>query len=269
MFGYLKINKTSPEKIRNYYKYSYCSLCKALATNYGFIGRCSLSFDVTLFSLFVVSPETFEKFAKIHCLNKKTGTEKLSIYSKLSSLNLFLLREKIKDNIIDEKSFKYKCINLLFKRKIKKAELNEPELSHVIEKAFDEYYIKEKDACSINEVAAFFGEAMIKIGSFFGISDNLLTNLFEISKWVYLIDAIDDFEKDVKNNQFNLFKTLIYEDYCSDQKIEVFKKKYLEVYNPRFELFNKGRINELAILEIAKRSIPETTFKIIKKKRYV
>lgn len=75
MFGYLRIEKSAPKDVRSYFKYAYCSLCKALQKGYGFIGRLFLSYDVTVLAIAIKDTAFYEDYPKIHCVAKKTKSQ--------------------------------------------------------------------------------------------------------------------------------------------------------------------------------------------------
>ena len=52
---------------------------------------------------------------------------------------------------------------------------------------------------------------------------NLYTLCFNLGKWIYFIDAYDDYDKDTKKGKFNLLKTIFEEDH-SEKKIKAHKK---------------------------------------------
>ncbi|OON92480.1 MAG: hypothetical protein ATN32_09640 [Candidatus Epulonipiscium fishelsonii] len=58
---------------------------------------------------------------------------------------------------------------------------------------------------------------------------------YVLGKWIYIIDALDDFPKDVKNNNFNPFYTLYYNPQLSvHENFEYMKNK------AEFTLLNCG-----------------------------
>ena len=209
MFGYLKIDKKSPKKVKHYFKYSYCSLCKALGEYYGLFGRCIISYDVTIFTLFVIEPELYKDYKKICCIRGKTCTQNEVIFRKLASLNILLFEEKLIDCINDNGKFKYRLLYFLFKKIFKKAQKNDPDLLELVHLSFRKFYKYESTETGIIEIANRFANVLADIGYFFNFNKEKINILCEISKWVYFIDAVDDLEKDIKNSEFNALKKIM------------------------------------------------------------
>lgn len=266
MFGYLNISKRSPEKVKQYFKYSYCSLCKALDEHYGPFGRCLISYDVTVFALFVVDPELHKDYKKIHCIRGKTYTQKSEIFRSLASLNILLFREKLIDCINDSGKFRYKFLYFIYKRLFKKTQKNDPALSKLIHLKFAEFYKNETEELNIMEISNRFSDVITEIGFFYKLNKEKNDILGEIAKWVYFIDAVDDLEKDIKNSEFNALKKMINNN---EDDFKVFIDLYKLLYKPDFEKLDLKKIDELTIFHLVKHSIPDTTFKIMRRKLYV
>lgn len=264
MFGYLKIDKKSPEKVKEYFKYSYCSLCKVLNENYGLLGRCIISYDITVLSLFLIDPHIYENFDKIHCIRGKTSTQKNALLRQLSTLNILLFKEKLLDSIKDTGKIQYKILFFLFKKIFEKAQKYDPLLAELTHSLFGEFYKNEANTRDIFSISSVFADIMMKIGCYFNLDKSSNVFLGEISKWVYFIDAVDDLEKDIENDEFNVFK----KNKLDDNNISTFIEIYKRIYNPDFNRLNLKNINELTLYHLTKHSIPETTFKIFRGKLY-
>ena len=71
----------------------------------------------------------------------------------------------------------------------------------------DELSEKEKEKCdSIDTVADIFGKILSEIASFGleGMNKRIAENIgMHLGRWIYVIDACDDFSKDEKDNSYN------------------------------------------------------------------
>ncbi|MGL4772390.1 MAG: DUF5685 family protein, partial [Clostridium sp.] len=87
----------------------------------------------------------------------------------------------------------------------------------------NELYIleKEKNFCCLDEICHPFSEIVGSILKYYPmeiIDDNeekreILYSLgYSLGKWIYLIDALDDLEEDMKNNKFNPINHLFNEE---------------------------------------------------------
>ena len=101
-------------------------------------------------------------------------------------------------------------------------------------------------------------------------TDNTKGLFYAIGKWIYLIDALDDYDKDIKKNSFNV----LYNAYgCAN-----FETLILEHKNDIFFIFS-GIFSQIAenfknietkynvdlVVNVLTRGIPVTTNKIISK----
>ena len=220
MFGYIRAYK--PElKVKEYetYKAVYCSLCKRLGKNYGVLSRFTLSYDFTFLALLNMSLN-----GKVPCYEKKRcafNPAKKCVYCKEkadfempSAIAMIMLYYKLLDNIADEKGFKKlgaMMIKPLFKRAYKKAKQKYPD----IEKCVNEFCVNqnalEKAECTeIDRAADPTALALGKIFEFCSSDESqkrVLNRLgYCVGRYIYLLDAACDFEKDIKQGSYNVLK---------------------------------------------------------------
>jgi len=99
---------------------------------------------------------------------------------------------------------------LFLKRMKKNAKKYYPELDGLVKTSLLKLSELEKNKCkSIDETASCFAELMKNIASF-GLKDNENIKIAEIigwhlGRWLYIIDALDDFDKDLKRKEYNPF----------------------------------------------------------------
>ena len=218
MFGYVRIDK--PEmKVKEYeaYRGLYCSLCKAMGRYFGVLSRLTLSYDVTFLllvrlSFLGISP-SFEQgrcpFNPTKRCNYCCNGENELKYTASVSMMMFYF--KVKDNISDGSFFKSLMMYLLLpwaKSKYKKAKRFYPEVAEIIEECMLRQAGNEKEKTSVTDKAAHeSADALGKIVAF-GFDDekgSLHRFGYGIGKWVYLMDAADDIEKDLKTKCYNVF----------------------------------------------------------------
>ena len=219
MFGYIKPYK--PElKIKDFeiYKGVYCGLCKKLAKSYGPFARMTLSYDFTFLAMIKLAvADECKGFTKQACvynpLRKKLCLNPCDDMTFVSTLAMIMLYYKIKDNCIDSKGIKKigsYSLKLLFTPSYKKAAKLEPYMNEQIGKAMSEQDMLEKENCdSIDKAADPTARALGTIFESLSESETqkmVLSRLgFLIGRWVYLIDALDDLESDVKKSNYNPF----------------------------------------------------------------
>jgi hypothetical protein len=218
MFGYIKTDK--PEmKIKEYeaYRGLYCSLCKAMGKHFGVLSRLTLSYDITFLLLTRLSFTcTLPRFDSGRCpfnptkkCNYCCNCDEELRYAAAVSMMMFY--HKLRDNISDGNIFKRLLMYLILPWavvKYKKAKKMYPEIAGIIERLMKAQSDTEKRNSAITDEAAHnSAEALGKITAY-NIDDekgNIYRFGYGIGKWVYLTDAFDDIEKDLKDSSYNVF----------------------------------------------------------------
>lgn len=218
MFGYVKTDK--PEmKIKEYeaYRGLYCSLCKAMGKHFGLLSRLTLSYDITFLLLSRLSfSGTLPSFESGRCPFNPTkkcsycrNTDQELRYAAAVSVMLFY--HKVRDNISDGSVLKKILMYLLLpwaSLKYKKAKKLYPGIAQIIEESMQRQAQTEGKGSSITDEAAHCSaEALGRITAY-NMSDpegNIYRFGYGIGKWVYLTDAFDDIEKDIKSGSYNVF----------------------------------------------------------------
>lgn len=211
MFGYVTVHK--PElKIKDYAKYSsyYCGLCRTLRKEYGVMGQITLTYDMTfaiilLTSLYETDTKSFKKSCIAHPIVKRDMLENEWVRYG-ADMNVLLAYYHLEDDWRDEKSIKGIAGVQLLKGKVKKIEALYPRQSSVIKEKLKELGEHEKNNNkNIDIVAGCFGDLM---GELFVCRkdhwESILRRIgFYLGKFIYIMDAFDDIEKDIKKQNYN------------------------------------------------------------------
>lgn len=213
MFGYLTTDFPNLYvKDVVLYKAAYCGLCKSIGRTCGTKGRFLLNYDLTFLSVFIhnVLGEDFEikkQRCILHTIIKRPVAIPDDISMRVAALNVILAYYKLSDNVIDEGKGRLK--RSFFRRAYKKAKKAEPILDNIVKKHYDDLRTLEKSASdSVDFVADPFGTMMKEITAELikdKFTDNIGELTYNLGKWIYLIDALDDFDKDKKSGSFNVF----------------------------------------------------------------
>lgn len=216
MFGYVLFNK--PEmKFREYdeYRSYYCGLCRTLKTQHGCSSQAIVNYDMTFLILLLsglYDNETNFSMSRciMHPLKKQNFAQ--NIYSEYAAdMSLLLAYYKAIDDWKDEKklySFLWMKLN---KKKAMKIEKKYPHKAEVLKKSLDQISECEKrNETDCELVAKYFGNAY---GEIFAMNDDEWSEQlhkvgFFLGKFIYLMDAYDDIEKDIKKNNYNPFKNI-------------------------------------------------------------
>lgn len=213
MFGYVVVNK--PElKIKDFdtYRAYYCGLCKALKERAGARGQMSLSYDMTFLAVLLsllYEPEETEGLSRciVHPVTKHR-MKKNAMIDYVADMNLLLTRYKCKDDFWDEKNVVKACYGTMLNGPVKKIQDTYERQTKQIEKYLAELAALEKECnYDIDKLSGCFGHLLEEI--FVVKQDEWEPYLrkigFYIGKFVYVIDAYDDLEKDKKKGCFNPF----------------------------------------------------------------
>lgn len=217
MLGYVKVNKDEL-RLREYnvYKSYYCGLCKTLKSEYGYFSRFVLNYD-SVFLALLLSSVTNDDYDLKNEICIAHPTKKTPIMVKNKSLTysaavmVILVLLKLEDDIRDEKSLKALIVYLLLtnaKRKVKK---NYRTLFKNCRDTINKLSDLEKNNCGdIDKLSDVFANLLKLLFAPDFITENsqkrILSHIgYMLGRFIYIIDAYEDMEKDEKKKNFNPF----------------------------------------------------------------
>ncbi len=231
MIGYIKTFK--PElKVKDLTTYEayYCGICKSLKKRYGLFKNMTLNFDCVFISLILDALNDTHPTSQSFRCAYNPGKKKVRVVNDAtnftSDVNIYLTYKKLKDDVKDEHKFISFIGTILLKRSGRKAGKRLGKLATKIDESLNELYKLEDESCSDSDkIANYYGKVVGDIcKEQFKVNQNLIKISYHIGynigKWVYLIDAYDDLEKDVKNNSYNPY---LKEYHYTNQDINEFK----------------------------------------------
>ena len=243
MFGYLKPDLPYLYiKDDTLYKAVYCGLCKSIGRECGQRARLALTYDVAFFSALVHNLAGEDVKIKsercvAHWIKRRPVAQKDDLGDFSAYLNAVLAYYKLKDDVADENKGGLKCDSpdMVAEPFAKMLE----ELSSVA--------LKDKSSAASKKLFDYVG------------------------KWIYLVDALDDYDKDVKKGNYN---PLYYAFGQVKTVTEVVKNHGSDLNFVFSELFSglkdglngcKFYFNHDLIDNVITRGIPSATVKILKK----
>lgn len=235
MFGYIIINK--PElKFREFdvYREYYCGLCRKLKEKYGALGQITLSYDMTFLIMLLTGlyePATSHNICKClahpfekhpYCTNRYTDY--------IADMNLLLTYYKCMDDWQDEKKLSRRSYAGLIQKKIKEINLKYPEKGRCVAENLQKITeCEQKKETDIDLVSGYFGEIMAELMIY--EKDMWETDLrsigFFLGKFIYLMDAYEDMEKDEKKQNYNPFRYYLEKNPLSPEELEAFCEQTL------------------------------------------
>lgn len=215
MFGYITVNKNEL-KIKDYKKYQtyYCGVCRGLADNYGLTGRMTLTYDMAFLALLLSSLyEDGTKPVKRRCIPHPVSKheEIRNEYTDYAAaVNVMLSYYKMKDDWEDDESVRGAAFAALLRRAYRKASRRYPRQARAISRYIKKQHKCEKSGESSVDVAANPTGEML--ASIFNMKNDMwqydLKRMgFFLGKFIYIMDAFDDLEKDIRHGNYNALKS--------------------------------------------------------------
>ena len=283
MFGYVKVNN-SELKVKEYefYRGTYCGLCRSMGKCTGQCSRMTLNYDFVFLALVRMALDTpkihFEqKRCLAHPFKKRNSMVRNAALDYCSATSAILNYQKVKDDISDEKGFKKLRARLVLPfvaHARKKAIKKNPSLKEldaaVAQKLSELSAIEKSDRVSVDEPANCFGELLGQIMAF-GFDGSDARVAFEFGKsigaWIYIADALDDMKDDFKKGRYNPFIRLYDGNLPSEEQLTSIYyaiKNRLYSAEAAFDLFDAddGAIKNI-IQNVIYLGIPERTESII------
>lgn len=217
MFGYIKPFTPRLEMWEyEVYNSAYCGLCKCLGDRYGFAAKCLLSYDLAFLTLLHSAVNRKEiNICRCHCMihpiKKKNCCKLCKAVRDCSDFLVLLTYHKLLDDLQDEHGISRKIsvgiLLLFFKKYYKKASKEFSECSEKITQAMQKQKELEKNGGSfdqLSEPTAKIMEAVFEECSKDPKTKIILRQMGHfMGRFVYLCDAVADYEQDIKKGRYN------------------------------------------------------------------
>ena len=233
MFGYIRTDTPYLYiKDQMLYKAMYCGVCKGISASCGQCARMGLTYDVTFLSVILHNIAGVDvTIEKQHCLTHVLRSKPMAcvddMTKKLGALNTALVYYKYTDDIKDGDKGRGK--RLWFVAGHKRVVRDYPEIERIVRDNLAEQEKTEKSKTDSLDRAADASANMMAEFSDYILKEartSFTHNLFyAIGKWIYLIDALDDYDKDKKKGAYNPFVLA----FGSEDKCELLKRHKEEV----------------------------------------
>lgn len=233
MLGYVRTH--APElRLRDHecYRALYCGLCKSMGKCTGQCSRMSLSYDFVFLAavrMSLLGEKLHIKRSRciVHPLRKRPTVYHSPTLDYCADASAILTYQKLLDDCKDERGGKKLCAYLarpFFSGAYRKAKKRNPELAQTVAECLAALHTYETDPTadpSADVPASHFGNLMYAVFAS-GLSDTDARIAGAIGKaigrWIYLLDAADDFEQDCRKNRFNPYRALFGETLSDEEK---------------------------------------------------
>ena len=220
MFGYINVNSQElSEENKLMYRSYYCGLCRSLRDFCGAKGQVLLNYDMTflvvlLTGLYEPKTESAQFTCMVHPVKKRLyRTNEIQDYA--AQMNVLLAYYNLVDDWKDDKSYTKKTFAAMLKSDYERVAENYPRQTKAVERYIEklaEY--EENKETNIDLVAGLTGEMLGEIFAWREDEwyDELRTLGFYLGKFVYLMDAYEDFRQDEKKDSYNPLRFMETED---------------------------------------------------------
>lgn len=212
MFGY--INPDSPylfKKDEELYKALYCGMCKGIGEGCGLAARTALTYDAAFMSALVHNIKGEDVKIKkerciLHVLRRRPVALPDATTVALGCVNTALAYYKLCDDKADGDG--KGVLRHLYRKGFKRVLKKHPAVAEIAARQIEEQRKLEGEGCSVIDAACEPTAAMMRdisnyvLGTY--ATEHTAKLFYCIGKWIYLIDALDDYDKDVKKKRYNV-----------------------------------------------------------------
>ena len=233
MFGYIIPDQQAmtPEA-RDRYRTAYCGLCRRAAALHGMAGRMTLSYDLTFLNLLLSRLYEGETDAvaetgrcPVHPIRpirwRYSGPT-----DYCADIGLALHYYSAKDKWEDDRSPAGLAYMKLLDQHRRDAEARWPRACQAITQGLDQLARYEAEGCQdLDLVSGSFGGLMAELFDYKQDrwSPELRTIGYSIGKYIYLLDAWDDLDRDNRKGAYNPLRQISAEPDYQDQMREIFE----------------------------------------------
>lgn len=214
MYGYVRPLK-GELKVSEYESYHslYCALCRELSRRGGFFARFVVNYDFTFLAMLLSREETIcREWTRCPA---RLGRRRACVcadasLSRAADESLVLAWWKLADSIADSSFFKslpYRAARLLLRPAYRKAARAQPEFAETVRRSLGELGELERGGCDSLDAAADKFAVILRAAAESEPEEKrrrvLRSLLYQLGRFVYILDAVDDFDEDRKHGAYN------------------------------------------------------------------
>lgn len=265
MLGYVTADKNEL-KIREYEVYQgyYCGICKSIGSRTGQIPRMTLSYDIVFLAILLESlngekEDIRPEHCIIHPIKKKPAVRNSRAVDYAADLMVMLAYHKLEDDWNDDRSAKAYAGKTALHHAYMKLQGEYSELCGAMERDLRHLSELEKEhSGSMDSTCDAFADIMEAM--FTGYYDDKDVNRIlaqlgrNLGRWIYAVDALDDYSEDIEKNQYN---PLIYRQ-NGIEGIDILLYNYLAEVLKAYDLLdikkNRGIIDNILLMGLRLRT---------------
>lgn len=217
MFGYIRPLECEL-KVREQaeYRAQYCGVCKTIGRRYGLGERLALSYECAFLASFLAALNGGASYARGGCgprcyRGRRAIAQPSAMLEYAADVNILLAYHKAADDAGDERRAVSAAARLALTRAYRKAARLRPELDADVRSAMANLHATERERTpSLDEPSGASGDllaAVIRRAPDLPETQRAAAEwtFWNLGKWVYLLDAWDDLQKDAKSGAYNPF----------------------------------------------------------------
>lgn len=216
MFGYVTINR--PElKVKDLDSYQgyYCGLCHELKDKYGRTGQLTLTYDMTFLVILLTAlyePDVSEHHYRCITHPKQKHLTLCSTYTSYAAdMNILLSYYKLMDDWQDEHKRTKHIAARMLSANCKKVSAEYSEKAAIIKENLKEIRAcEQRNEKDLDAAAGCFGKITSELFLYRKDEwENTLRRMgFFLGKFIYLMDACEDLDADIKCGNYNPFASI-------------------------------------------------------------
>ena len=212
MFGYLTVNLSAlDEEETAIYRSHYCGICARLRELAGLKGAFALQYDLVFLSLLLSSLyEPEETWGKTDCPRhpfRGVEARRSEVIDYAGDVGIVLTFLKLRDDVADDGSLSARVLSSALEKAYEACSARMPDLVRGIGEDMEELTKSEREGSrDADRLMNLFGDIMGRIFCC-GRTDLFASYLYDfgmaLGRYLYLLDACCDLEKDKKKGSFN------------------------------------------------------------------
>ena len=233
MFGYIGPDRPYLFiKDETLYKALYCGVCRSISAECGQLARTALTYDIAFMSALMHNimgkdVKIVKRRCPLHPIVRRPMTERDEVTRLLACVNTALAYQKFSDDKADGEA--RGVLRFLYSKGYKRALKKHPRVISIIEEGMAAQAALEKDGCAIIDMACEPSAVIMQKLSEYVLGEYATEHtsalMYAIGKWIYLADALDDYDKDVKKGRYNVLHLA----YGAKTRAEAVKKQESEL----------------------------------------
>lgn len=216
MYGYIVPPKNVTPAELGVFNAFYCGLCIRTGKLMGQKARLTVNYDIAFLSALLHDLKGQDvKVEQATCIanpiKKKSVICENELMDKIAAVNVMLAFYKAEDGVIDGEGLKYKLAKKSLFKAYQASKSAFSEADEIIDNGYAKLRsLEQANVVGLDRVSDVFARMMQDLVALLlgdKVDDNNLRFAYNMGKYVYLMDALDDIDEDFKARRYNPFLT--------------------------------------------------------------